>query len=81
MKLTWITDVHLNFLEKDERIDFYHTLKANHDKSSKVLASAWGQQVSPSAIIRLLHKLGYSYKKHFIIPKGILECGMNLLKR
>ncbi|MDX1924088.1 MAG: metallophosphoesterase [Rickettsiaceae bacterium] len=26
MKLTWITDVHLNFLEKDERIDFYHTL-------------------------------------------------------
>jgi predicted MPP superfamily phosphohydrolase len=26
MKLTWNTDVHLNFLEKDERIDFYHTL-------------------------------------------------------
>jgi predicted phosphohydrolase len=30
MKLTWITDVHLNFLEKDERIDFYHTLIATN---------------------------------------------------
>jgi predicted phosphohydrolase len=28
MKLTWITDVHLNFLEKDERINFYRTLIA-----------------------------------------------------
>ncbi len=28
MKLTWITDVHLNFLEKDESIDFYHSLIA-----------------------------------------------------
>ena len=28
MKLTWITDVHLNFLEKNKRIDFYHTLIA-----------------------------------------------------
>lgn len=28
MKLTWITDIHLNFLEKDERINFYHTLMA-----------------------------------------------------
>ncbi|MCE2991889.1 MAG: metallophosphoesterase [Alphaproteobacteria bacterium] len=28
MKLTWLTDVHLNFLEKNERIDFDHTLIA-----------------------------------------------------
>ncbi len=28
MKLTWITDVHLNFLGKDERINFYCTLIA-----------------------------------------------------
>ena len=28
MKLTWLTDVHLNFLEKDKRMDFYQTLIA-----------------------------------------------------
>jgi hypothetical protein len=28
MKLTWLTDVHLNFLEKDKRMNFYQTLIA-----------------------------------------------------
>jgi hypothetical protein len=45
MKLTWITDVHLNFLKKDERIDFRGqvlykdlTLKEyNHDKEKEYL--------------------------------------------
>jgi hypothetical protein len=30
MKLTWIADLHLNFLEKDERIEFYQMLIATY---------------------------------------------------
>jgi transposase len=45
---------------------FKRFVEENYDKSSKELARNWEQKVSPSAIIRLLHKLGYSYKKNIL---------------
>jgi transposase len=48
---------------------FKEFIEINSDKSSVELAKAWHQQVSASAIIRLLNKLGYSYKKNFYASK------------
>jgi transposase len=43
---------------------FKEFIEVNSDKTSIELAKAWHQKVSASAIIRLLNKLGYSYKKN-----------------
>lgn len=50
MKLTWITDVHLNFLKKDERIDFYHTLIAT-DSNGVVISGDIAEAISIELII------------------------------
>ena len=51
MKLTWITDVHLNFLEKDERIDFYHTLIAT-DSNGVVISGDIAEATSIESILK-----------------------------
>lgn len=48
---------------------FKEFIALNCDKSSVELARSWHQKVSASAIIRLLNKLGYSYKKNFLPSK------------
>ncbi len=51
MKLTWITDVHLNFLEKDERVDFYHTLIAT-DSNGVVISGDIADATSIELILK-----------------------------
>jgi predicted phosphohydrolase len=51
MKLTWITDVHLNFLEKDERIDFCHTLIAT-DSNVVVISGDIAEATSIESILK-----------------------------
>jgi len=51
MKLTWITDVHLNFLQKDERIDFYHTLFAT-DSNGVVISGDIAEATSIELILK-----------------------------
>lgn len=51
MKLTWLTDVHLNFLEKDERIDFYHTLIAT-DSDGVVISGDIAEATSIEPILK-----------------------------
>jgi predicted MPP superfamily phosphohydrolase len=51
MKLTWITDVHLNFLEKDERIDFYHTLIAT-DNDGVMISGDMAEAASIEPILK-----------------------------
>ncbi len=51
MKLTWITDVHLNFLEKDERIAFYHTLIAT-DSNGVVISGDIAEATSIESILK-----------------------------
>ena len=51
--------------------DKIHTIsrKEHKDKSSVELVRLWHEPVSPKRVLRLLKKLGYSYKKTFIHPK------------
>lgn len=51
MKLTWITDVHLNFLKKDERIDFYHTLIVT-DSNGVVISGDIAEAISIELILK-----------------------------
>jgi predicted phosphohydrolase len=51
MKLTWITHVHLNFLEKDGRIDFYHTLIAT-DSDGVVISCDISEATSIAPILK-----------------------------
>ena len=51
MKLTWITDVHLNFLKKDERIDLYHTLIAT-DSNGVVISGDIAEAISIELILK-----------------------------
>lgn len=51
MKLTWITDVHLNFLEKDERIHFYHTLIAT-DSNGVMISGDIAEATSIELILK-----------------------------
>jgi len=51
MNLTWITDVHLNFLEKDERIDFYHALIAT-DSNGVVISGDIAEATSIESILK-----------------------------
>ena len=54
MKLTWITDVHLNFLAKDERMDFYHTLIAT-DSDGIMIRSDIAEATSIEPILKEMH--------------------------
>lgn len=51
MKLTWITDVYLNFLEKDKRMDFYQTLIAT-DSDGVVLSGDIAEATSIESILK-----------------------------
>lgn len=51
MKLTWLTDVHLNFLGKDERIDFYHMLIAT-DSNGVVISGDIAEATSIESILK-----------------------------
>ena len=51
MKLTWLTDVHLNFLEKDKRMDFYQTLIAT-DSDGVVLSGDIAEATSIELILK-----------------------------
>ena len=51
MKLTWITDVHLNFLEKDKRMDFYQMLIAT-DSDGVVLSGDIAEATSIELILK-----------------------------
>ena len=44
---------------------FRALVEANVGKNSKELAKLWHEQVSCKSVLRLLKKLGYSYKKNF----------------
>ena len=49
---------------------FKQFVKDNNCKSGRELARMWHQKVSPSAVIKLLKDLGFTYKKkRFIIQK------------
>jgi len=51
MKLTWLTDVHLNFLEKDKRMDFYQMLIAT-DSDGVVLSGDIAEATSIELILK-----------------------------
>jgi transposase len=44
---------------------FKQLVEENKDKSSVELARLWHRPVSSKSVLRLLKKLGYSYKKNF----------------
>ena len=44
---------------------FIRVVEANKDKSSRELAKLWHEPVGADSVLRLLKKLGYSYKKNF----------------
>ena len=51
MKLIWLTDIHLNFLSKERRIDFYQEIVAT--SGEKILISGDIAEVpSVSAILK-----------------------------
>ena len=50
---------------------FVRLVEENKDKSSCELAKLWDEPVSSNSVLRLLKKLGYSYKKTFAhLKKG-----------
>ena len=51
MKLTWITDVHLNFLEKDKRMDFYQMLIAT-DSDGEMISGDIAEATSIEPILK-----------------------------
>ena len=48
---------------------FERLVEDNKDKSSQELAKLWHEPVSGKSVLRLLKKLGYSYKKNFCAPQ------------
>ena len=48
---------------------FEALVAANVGKNSMELIKLWDEQVSCKSVLRLLKKLGYSYKKTFVHPK------------
>ena len=46
-----------------DTVNFIKFVEKNSDKSAKELGELWHQPVSASCIVRLLNKLGFSYKK------------------
>lgn len=63
MKLTWLTDVHLNFLEKDERIDFYHMLIAT-DTDGIMISGDIAEATSTEPILK---EMTNATKSQFIL--------------
>jgi predicted MPP superfamily phosphohydrolase len=66
MKLTWLTDVHFNFLAKDERIDFYHTLIATD--SDGIMIS--GDIAEATSIEPILKKMANATQKTICFVLG-----------
>ena len=50
-------------------IGFKKFFEENTDKTGKELARQWPGKISSSTILRLIRKLGYSYKKNFLSPE------------
>lgn len=48
---------------------FKKFLEENSDKTGRELANLWPGKISSSTVVRLIKKLGYSYKKNFLSPK------------
>ena len=48
---------------------FKQLVEEHKDKSSTELAQLWHEPVSSKSVLRLLKKLGYSYKKNFYAPQ------------
>ena len=48
-----------------DNASFEALVAANVGKNSMELAKLWHEQVSCKSVLRLLKKLGYSYKKNF----------------
>ena len=52
---------------------FKQFVKDNNCKSGRELARMWHQKVSPSAVIKLLKDLGFTYKKNVLSSKKRLR--------
>lgn len=48
---------------------FKQLVEENKDRSAKEIALLWHERVSGKSVLRLLKKLGYSYKKNFCASK------------
>ena len=48
-----------------DTVRFKKLVEENKDKSSAELAKLWHEPVGSKSVLRLLKKLGYSYKKNF----------------
>ena len=52
-----------------DTVRFIQLVEEHKDKSSEELARLWHEPVSSKSVLRLLKKLGYSYKKNFYPPQ------------
>ena len=59
----WLSEGHRLIIKDTAR--FVRLVEENKDKSSIELAKLWDEPVSSKSVLRLLKKLGYSYKKNF----------------
>lgn len=66
MKLAWLTDIHINFLEKDERLQFYK--KIIRKKSDGILIS--GDIAEGNSIVDLLTEMADTIQKPFYFVLG-----------
>ena len=58
---------------------FKRLVEEHKDKKLIELAKLWHEPVSSKSVLRLLKKLGYSYKKNFYAPQnGRWSKGLNL---
>lgn len=66
MKLAWLTDIHLNFLDVDARIEFYQkVVKANSDA---ILIT--GDIAEAPSVAELLKEMAYHLKKPIYFVLG-----------
>lgn len=66
MKLTWLTDIHLCFLEKADRLNFYHAVAATH--SDAVLIS--GDIAEAPSVVDLLQEMVEQIQKPIYFVLG-----------
>lgn len=66
MKLTWLTDIHLNFLEIEERITFYNSIVQTHGDA--MLLS--GDIAEAPSLISLLQEIANHIKKPIYFVLG-----------
>lgn len=66
MKLAWLTDLHLNFLNKNERIGFYQTIVSA--KINAVLIS--GDSAEATSICDILTEMAYQIEKPIYFVLG-----------